>query len=168
MRDAVGTRWSSGHHRAFVHATTLDGRVAQVRVVDPHHALYGQCFPVSGRRSGRGVRLIVIRLLGWPRTRDPRSAAAPASAPDALAAAVPSRLAHISVRTLLPLAITCVLCSPRDMRISREAAGETSIRWRRGTPETLPRLWPQLPRHSVSWRNGSDSSCNACDRGPSA
>jgi hypothetical protein len=31
------------------------------------------------------------------------------------------------------------------MRISREAADETSIRWQRRRPETLPRLWPQLP-----------------------
>jgi hypothetical protein len=31
------------------------------------------------------------------------------------------------------------------MRISKEAADETSIRWRRSRPEKLPRLWPQLP-----------------------
>lgn len=31
------------------------------------------------------------------------------------------------------------------MRISKEAADETSIRWRRSKPEILPRLWPQLP-----------------------
>ncbi len=31
------------------------------------------------------------------------------------------------------------------MRISKEAADETSIRWRRSRPEMPPRLWPQLP-----------------------
>src|SRR4051812_39208437 len=40
--------------------------------------------------------------------------------------------------------ITSVLCSPPDMRISKAAADETSIRWRRSRPEMLPRLWPQL------------------------
>ena len=91
----------------------LDGRVAQVRVVDPHHPLYGQCFPVSGRRSGRGPRLIVIRLPDGRERGISRSATAPASAPDDLTAAVPSRLVHISVRTLLPLAnhVRAVLAS---------------------------------------------------------
>ena len=31
------------------------------------------------------------------------------------------------------------------MRISKEAADETSIRWRQSRPEMPPRLWPQLP-----------------------
>ena len=31
------------------------------------------------------------------------------------------------------------------MRISKEAADETSIRWRRSRPEKLPSLWQQLP-----------------------
>jgi hypothetical protein len=31
------------------------------------------------------------------------------------------------------------------MRISKEAADETSIRWRQSGPEMPPRLWPQLP-----------------------
>ena len=30
------------------------------------------------------------------------------------------------------------------MRISKAAADETSIRWRRSTQEMLPRLWPHL------------------------
>jgi hypothetical protein len=38
-----------------------------------------------------------------------------------------------------------VLCSSPDMRISKEAADEASIRWRRSGPEKLVRLWPQLP-----------------------
>src|SRR4029079_8999900 len=41
--------------------------------------------------------------------------------------------------------ITSVLCSPPDMRISKEAAEETSIRLRRSRSEKLPRLWQQLP-----------------------
>ena len=85
-------------------ATTLDGRVAQVRVVDPHHPLFGKCFPVSDRRSGRGPRLIVIRLPDGRERGIPRLATAPISASDDLAEAAPSRLVHISVRTLLPLA----------------------------------------------------------------
>ena len=114
--DAPGDRQrrvSLRHHQAFGDATMLDGRVAQVRVVDPHHPLYGQCFPVSGRRSGRGPRLIVIRLPDGRERGISRSATAPASAPDDLTAAVPSRLVHISVRTLLPLAnhVRAVLAS---------------------------------------------------------
>ncbi len=31
------------------------------------------------------------------------------------------------------------------MRISKEAADETSIRWRRSRSEKLPSLWQQLP-----------------------
>ena len=75
-----------------------------MRVVDPHHPLYGKCFPVSDRRSGRGPRLIVIRLPDGRERGISRSATAPTSASDDLAAAAPSRQVHISVRTLLPLA----------------------------------------------------------------
>ena len=73
-------------------------------VVDPHHPLYGKCFPVSDRRSGRGPRLIVIRLPDGRERGIPRLATAPTLAFDDLAAAAPSRQVHISVRTLLPLA----------------------------------------------------------------
>jgi hypothetical protein len=82
-------------------------------VVDPHHPLYGKCFPVSDRRSGRGPRLIVIRLPDGRERGISRSATAPTSASDDVAAAVPSRGLHISVRTLLPLAnhVRAVLAS---------------------------------------------------------
>jgi len=104
---------SSWRHRVLGDATPLDGRVSQVRVVDPHHPLHGQCFPVSGRRSGRGARLIVIRLPDGRERGISRSATAPASALDDMASAIPSRLEHISVRTLLPLAnhVRAVLAS---------------------------------------------------------
>lgn len=95
---------SSWRHRAFGDATTLDGRVAQVRVTDPHHPLYGKCFPVSHRRSGRGPRMIVIRLPDGRERGIPRSATAPTTASDDLVPAPASRQPHISVRTLLPLA----------------------------------------------------------------
>jgi hypothetical protein len=99
--------------RTFGDAPTLDRRVAQVRVVDPHHPLYGKCFPISDRRSGRGPRLIVIRLPDGRERGISRSATAPTSASDDLAAAAPSRQVHISVRTLLPLAnhVRAVLAS---------------------------------------------------------
>jgi hypothetical protein len=100
-------------HRTFVDATTLDRRVAQVRVVDPHHPLFGKCFPVSDRRSGRGPRLIVVRLPDGRERGIPRLATAPTSASDDLVEADPSRRVHISVRTLLPLAnhVRAVLAS---------------------------------------------------------
>jgi hypothetical protein len=69
-------------------------------VVDPHHPLYGKCFPVSDRRSGRGLRLIVVRLPDGRERGISRLATAPTSASDDLAAAAPSRQVHISVRTL--------------------------------------------------------------------
>jgi hypothetical protein len=98
--------------RIFVDATPFDRRVAEVRVVDPHHALYGSCFPVSDRRSGRGPSLIVIRLPDGRERAIPRAATAFSPVSDDLMAAA-SRLAHISVRTLLPLAnhVRAVLAS---------------------------------------------------------
>ena len=97
----------------FEDTTTLDRRVTQVRVVDPHHPLYGKCFPISDRRSGRGPRLIVIRLPDGRERGISRLATAPILAFDDLAAAAPSRQVHISVRTLLPLAnhVRAVLAS---------------------------------------------------------
>ena len=94
-------RWSGRRTRGD--ATTLDGRVAQVRVVDPHHPLYGGCYLVSERHSGRGPALIVIRLPDGRERSLPRSATARIlEADDSTAAS--SRQMHISVRTLLPLA----------------------------------------------------------------
>ena len=115
-RGGRGGRWrrrSLPDRRTFWDATTLDRRVAQVRVVDPHHPLYGKCFPISDRRSGRGPRLIVIRLPDGRERGISRSATAPTSASDDLAAAAPSCQVHISVRTLLPLAnhVRAVLAS---------------------------------------------------------
>jgi hypothetical protein len=72
-------------------------------VVDAHHPLYGACYPVSERPSGRGPALIVIRLPDGRERSIARSATAPISAPDN-SAATSSRQMHISVRTLLPLA----------------------------------------------------------------
>ena len=111
--DDRGLRSPPRGRRTFKDTTTLDRRVAQVRVVDPHHPLYGKCFPVSDRRSGRGPRLIVIRLPDGRERGISRSATAPTSASDDLAAAAPSRQVHISVRTLLPLAnhVRAVLAS---------------------------------------------------------
>lgn len=102
-------------NRASHDATEVDRRVAQVRVIDPHHPLYGSCLPVSDRRSGRGPDLIVVRLA------DGRERSIQRSATD-----LPSRAAgstqtakqpmHISVRTLLPLAthIRAVLASRHE------------------------------------------------------
>ena len=104
--------WPRRDRRTFGDATTLDRRVAEVRIVDPHHPLYGKCFPVSDRRSGRGPALIVIRLPDGRERAISRSATAVSSASDDLAAPA-SCQAHISVRTLLPLAnhVRAVLAS---------------------------------------------------------
>jgi hypothetical protein len=98
--------------RTYGDATPLDGRVAQVRVVDPRHPLYGNCFPVIDRRSGRGPRLIVIELPDGRERSISRSATDLATTADDRPAA-PSRQAHISVRALLPLAnhVRAVLAS---------------------------------------------------------
>jgi hypothetical protein len=98
--------------RTFVDITTLDRRVAEVSVVDPHHPLYGGCFPVSDRRSGRGPSLIVIRLPDGRERVISRAATNFSPVSDDLMATA-SRLAHISVRTLLPLAnhVRAVLAS---------------------------------------------------------
>jgi hypothetical protein len=92
--------------------TAVDRRVAQIRVVDPHHPLYGGCFPVSNRRSGRGRGVIVIRLPDGRERGISRSATAPLS-PSKGRETAASREAHISVRTLLPLAnhVRAVLAS---------------------------------------------------------
>jgi hypothetical protein len=86
-----------------VDATSLDRRVAEVRVIDPHHPLYGGCFPVSEWRSGRGAALILIRLPDGRERAISRAATAFSPASVNLTAAA-NRVAHISVRTLLPLA----------------------------------------------------------------
>jgi hypothetical protein len=99
-------------HRTSLDASTLDGRVAQISVVDPQHPLYGRCYPVSDRRSGRGPGLIVIRLPDGRERAIARSATGCAPAADDRSTAA-SRQAHISVRTLLPLAnhVRAVLAS---------------------------------------------------------
>jgi hypothetical protein len=103
---------SSSGRRILVDATTLDRGVAEVKVVDPHHPLYGGCFPVSERRSGRGPALIVIQLPDGRERAISRAAISVSSASEDLTAAA-SRLGHISVRTLLPLAnhVRAVLAS---------------------------------------------------------
>ena len=111
--------------RTLGDASTLDRRVAQVRVVDPRHPLYGHCYPVSDRRSGRGPALIVIQLPDGRERAIPRSATAVASASDDPATTA-GRLAHISVRTLLPLAnhVRAVLAS---RHADLEAGGERHL-----------------------------------------
>ena len=98
----------------------LTGKVAEVRVIDPHHPLYGGCFPVSERRSGRGLALIVIRLPDGRERAISRAAIAVSPASENLTAAA-SRLGRISVRTLLPLAnhVRAVLASRNaDLEVS--------------------------------------------------
>ena len=112
-------------HRTFVDATTLDRQVAEVRVVDPHHPLYGGCFPVSERRSGRGPALIVIRLPDGRERAISRAAITVSPASENLTAAA-SRLGRISVRTLLPLAnhVRAVLAS---RNADLEGSGERNL-----------------------------------------
>jgi len=111
-RGGRGWRRRRWDRRTFVDATTLDRRVSEVKVVDPHHPLYGGCFPVSERRSGRGRGLIVIRLPDGRERAISRAAVSAFLASEDLTAAG-SRLGQISVRTLLPLAnhVRAVLAS---------------------------------------------------------
>ena len=96
-------RSSSWRRRSSHDAVEVDRRVAQVRVIDPHHPLVGSHFPVSGRRSGRGPDLIVVRLPDGRERSISRSATDLAfSAEGPVPTAPPPK--HISVRTLLPLA----------------------------------------------------------------
>ena len=97
-------------HRASGDATTLDRRVSQIRVIDPHHPLFGNCYPISDRGSGRGPELIVIRLPDGRERAISRLALASASDDPTLTLGGPT---HISVRTLLPLAnhVRAVLAS---------------------------------------------------------
>jgi hypothetical protein len=115
--------------RASWNATTLDRRVAQVRVVDPHHLLHGKCFPVS-TTLGTGTAVIVIQLPDGRERGISRLATAPAIWWRQLRVV---RCTFRCARCCL-WRITCVLCSPPDMRISKEAADETSIRWWRSDP----------------------------------
>lgn len=138
-RGGPGGRWrrrSPPDRRASRDAAELDRRVARVRVVDPHHPLYGHSFAVSDRRSGRGPELIVVRLPDGRERSIRRSAtdlvkATDGPPPDA------SRHAHISVRTLLPLAnhVRAVLAS-RDGKPEggqspeqRQSPGHNDVRW---------------------------------------
>jgi hypothetical protein len=110
-----GSRSPPRDHRASHDAVELDRRVAHVRVVDPHHPLYGSCLLVSDRRFGRGPDLIVVRLPDGRERSIPRVAtdlvARPAGPPQ-----VTGRQKHISVRTLLPLAnhVRAVLASHHE------------------------------------------------------
>ena len=84
-------------------AAEIERRVSQVRIIDPHHPLYGSCLPVSGRRSGRGPDLIVVRLPDGRERSIPRVATDLSPGLEASPQAS-DRQMHISVRTLLPLA----------------------------------------------------------------
>jgi hypothetical protein len=111
-RGGPGSRRRRSGRRASVDTPTLDRRVSEIRVIDPHHPLHGNSYPVSDRRSGRGPALIVVRLPDGRERAISRSAtdfAAGSEDPGVSA----SRQAHISVRTLLPLAnhVRAVLAS---------------------------------------------------------
>jgi hypothetical protein len=86
-----------------------------VRVINPGHALYGSCFPVSDRRSGRGPTLIVVRLPDGRERSIARSATDWGSDPKDSPAVV-ERQMHVSVRMLLPVAnhVRAVLASRHE------------------------------------------------------
>src|SRR5206468_2146711 len=112
--DEQGGRWrrrSSRDHRTSRDAAKLDRRVAQVRVVDPHHPLYGKRLAVSDRQSCSAAR-IIVRLPDGRERSIARSATDLTPRPDDLPPS-PSPDAHISVRFLLPLAnhVRAVLAS---------------------------------------------------------
>jgi hypothetical protein len=113
-----GWRRPAWDRRSSHDAAEVDRRVAQVRVVDPHHPLFGSHFPVSDRRSGRGPDLIVVRLSDGRERSIPRAATDLAFSAEGSAPSAPPPK-HISVRTLLPLAnhVRAVLAS-RDEDVS--------------------------------------------------
>ena len=98
-----GSRSPPRDRRSSYDAAEVDRRVAQIRVVDPHHPLHGSCLPVSDRRSGRGPGLIVVRLPDGRERAIQRLATDLASGLEESTPTSGRRL-HISVRTLLPLA----------------------------------------------------------------
>jgi hypothetical protein len=109
-------RRASWRHRRSSHdAVEVDRRVAQIRVVDPHHPLFGGEFRVCDRQSGRGPDLIVVRLPDGRERSVPRSATDLAFSAEASDPAAPRRM-HISVRTLLALAnhVRAVLASRHE------------------------------------------------------
>ena len=87
---------------------------SRVRVIDPRHPLYGECYPVSERRSGRGPGLIVVLLPGGRERSIPRAATAPASLPNGELATASSSRAHFGAYSFCLWQITCALCSPPD------------------------------------------------------
>lgn len=104
-------------------AARLDRRVAQVRVMDPHHPLYGKRFEVSDQQA-RNAALIIIRLPDGRERMIARAATSLGPTRNDVPPA-PSRDAHISVRTLLPLAnhVRAVLASRHgDLERGRLAA----------------------------------------------
>src|SRR5271165_2864136 len=129
---AGGRRGS--RHRSSHDAVEVDRRVAQVRVVDPHHPLFGCYFPASDRQSGRGPGLIVVRLPDGRERSIPRSATDLAFSVEGSVPSAPRRM-HISVRTLLPLAnhVRAVLAS-RHEDVSNGSQLDRTPRSERGGP----------------------------------
>ena len=108
----ASARWG---HRRFRNAALFDRGVAQVRVVDPHHALHGGCFPIVDRPSSRGPGLIIVRLPDGRERAIPRAATDLGSSTEASPAPASAQM-HVSVRTLLPLAnhVRAVLASRNE------------------------------------------------------
>jgi hypothetical protein len=121
-------------HRSSHDAVEVDRRVAQVRVLDPHHPLFGSRFPVIYRQSGRGPGMIVVRLPDGRERLIPRSATDLAFSAEGSAPSVPQRM-HISVRTLLPLAnhVRAVLAS-RHEDVSNGSQLDRTAQSERGWP----------------------------------
>ena len=139
----------------------LDRRVAQVRVVDPHHPLYGSCFPVSDRRSGRGPCADRHPAAGRAGAGDPAFGHGLSSASEDLAAAA-SRQAHISVRTLLPLAnhVRAVLAS---RNADLEGGGGRDLD---RTPRRAGRIHRRAAAAPVAAASGRDATSAGAARGP--
>ena len=109
VQDSVADRWVAEHLWMPQRLTGESLRSGSLIRIIPCMA---SAFRSANRRSGRGPALIVIRLPDGRERAISRSATAVASASDDRAAPV-SRQAHISVRTLLPLAnhVRAVLAS---------------------------------------------------------
>jgi hypothetical protein len=116
-------------HRSSLDASDVDRRVTHVRVIDPGHALYGSRLPVSDRRSGRGPKLLVVRLPDGRERSIARSATDWGSGSEERQPAA-ERQMHVSVRTLLPVAnhVRAVLASRHEDFESGQLPDRTSAR----------------------------------------
>jgi len=138
-------------------AAELDRRVSQVRVLDPLHPLYGQQLAVGDRQAAKSA-LIVVRLPDGRERSIPRAATDLAYSHDPPPPRA-SRDAHISVRTLLPLAnhVRIVLASRSGDGGDQAPAGPKCGGTGRNAGPTAAAMGPAASRDATPARATSGS-----------